>query len=509
MHYISTRDRSRAVTAAQAITDGIAPDGGLYLPASIPALTPEDLRRLAGLDYVGRAEELLCAYLVGEDGVWTREEVSRCVRAAYTGTFTDPAVAPVNGRLRDADANQPYVLELFHGPTCAFKDLALQLLPHLLTVSARQTLLGKEIVILTATSGDTGKAALEGFRDVPGTKIAVFYPSEGVSPMQKLQMVTQEGGNVRVVAVRGNFDDTQNGVKAIFADPALRKAMAAKGRVFSSANSINWGRLAPQIVYYVSAYCDLSADGRITLGDPVDFVVPTGNFGNILAGYYAKQMGLPIRKLICASNRNRVLTDFLQTGRYDRTRPFYTTLSPSMDILISSNLERLLFLATDGNAAAVSGWMRQLREQGWYEIGPDWLAKLRETFTAGTCGDDETRDTIRRVWERTGWLSDPHTAVALRVLDEISAAENSFPTRGDAVPAVVVSTASPYKFPASVLEAIEPAHPALRKDEFAAAAALETMAGIPCPPQLKTLRGKTPRFTDVCDAGDMAGYVEF
>jgi len=494
MLYTSTRDSSVQATSFQAIAQGISGEGGLFVPEAIPSLNPSKIEALAGMDYTGRAEYILSKFLTAQGG-W-EGELRDCVCKAYTDRFSDPAVAPVKHL-----GGNDYMLELFHGPTSAFKDIALQLLPHLLTASAKKIQSGKEIVILVATSGDTGKAALEGFRDVPGTKIAVFYPSEGVSAMQKRQMATQEGGNVRVVGVRGNFDDAQNGVKAIFTDPAILAGLAAEGRAFSSANSINWGRLAPQIVYYVSAYCDLVNRGRIALGEPVHFAVPTGNFGNILAGYFAKAMGLPVGKLICASNRNRVLTDFLETGVYDRNRPFYATSAPSMDILISSNLERLLWLAAGRDSGLVAGWMRQLAQSGRYEIPPAMLKSLRASFEAGCCDEAQTAAAIHRAWHDRGYLADTHTACALHVLDEYRA------RTGDETPCVVAATASPFKFAADVLQAVT-GRPA-PADEFAALAALEAETGLPCPAPLAGLEEKPVRFTEVCEKGEMADFVRF
>ncbi len=500
MLYTSTRAGSVRATAAQAIAQGISREGGLFVPESIPRFGPGELDALARMDYIGRAEHILAKFLSAEEGgpaAWRREEIACCVQAAYQGTFSQPEITPV--RPLPSNNGQLSVLELFHGPTCAFKDLALQLLPHLLTASAAKTQQGKEIIILVATSGDTGKAALEGFRDVPGTRIIIFYPSEGVSAVQKLQMVTQEGANTLVVGVKGNFDDAQTGVKEIFTDPALRTSFAEEGRVFSSANSINWGRLVPQIIYYVSAYCDLRNQRRLWPGESLHFAVPTGNFGNILAGYFAKMMGLPVGRLICASNRNRILTDFFTTGQYDRNRAFHTTLSPSMDILISSNLERLLWLATGGNSEMVAGWMRQLSTTGAYEIPGALLAQLRETFSAGACNDTQTKNTIHQYYTRSGYLADTHTAVALRALEDYRNAT------GDTTPAVVVATASPYKFAASVLSAITGAPEA--GDEFAAVAALEALTGVPCPAPLKRLHEKEVRFTDTCSPWKMKEYV--
>ncbi|MDR2752781.1 MAG: threonine synthase [Oscillospiraceae bacterium] len=493
MQYTSTRDSRVAATSAQAIAQGISAEGGLFLPQSMPRLTMEDIARLAALPYIDRATWVLRQFLTPKGG-WANGEVAACVAGAYTGSFSHPSVAPLRPLNHNTD-----VLELFCGPTSAFKDLALQLLPRLLTASAKKVLGGKEITVLVATSGDTGKAALEGFRDVEGTNIAVFYPVEGVSAVQKRQMVSQPGNNVRVVAVEGNFDDAQTGVKDIFINPALLQAIEAKNQVFSSANSINWGRVVPQVVYYISAYCDLLRAGKIAPGEEINFVVPTGNFGNILAGYFAKEMGLPIAKLICASNQNRVLTDFLQTGVYDRNRDFYLTSAPSMDILISSNLERLLWLANGHDSAQVAEWMQQLRTAGRYKIPGALLQKLQKAFAAGACSQAQCAAAIRGAWEQNGYLSDTHTACALHVLEEYRAA-------GDQTRTVVVSTASPFKFAASVLDALglPPAN-----DEFAALEALEAATGVSCPAPLQGLREKPVRFPQVCAPAAMAEYVWF
>jgi len=495
MRYTSTRDARVDVTSSQVIARGISPDGGLYLPRNIPALSLWEIKALADMDYIGRAEHILSKFLTAEGG-WSRDELEAHVRGAYTNTFTDPAVAPLQDLGADA-----HILELFHGPTCAFKDLALQLLPRLLVASAAKAMDGdKEILILTATSGDTGKAALEGFKNVPGTRIVVFYPIDGVSAVQKRQMVSQEGGNVRVVGVIGNFDDAQTGVKSIFANENIGVVLAARGRFLSSANSINFGRLAPQIVYYISAYCDLLRGGKVTAGESINFVVPTGNFGNILAAYYAKRMGLPVKKLICASNQNRVLTDFFETGVYNRNRPFFTTSSPSMDILISSNLERLLYLAARRDAGQCAGWMRQLAANGKYAVPGDLLRSLQAEFAAGSCDEAQCAAAIRRAWEENNYLSDTHTAVALHVLEEYRA------QTGDPTRSVVVSTASPFKFAGSVLGALGESVPA---DEFAALEALEAATGVPCPAPLRGLREKPVRFTETCAPARMVEYTRW
>ena len=389
MFFTSTRQKLN-VTAAQAIAQGISKDGGLFVPSEFPKFSQEMLDKLVNMNYKERACAVLSAYL----NDFSAEEVEYCVNGAYTGTFDNEQPAP----LVDL-GNGCHMLELWHGPTCAFKDLALQILPFLLTVSAKKTAPGKTIVILVATSGDTGKAALAGFADVPGTKIIVFFPQNGVSPMQKLQMTTQTGKNVAVCAIEGNFDDAQTGVKKIFGDAAMQDFLKAGKMEFSSANSINFGRLAPQIVYYVSAYCDLVRDGKIKMGEPMNVAVPTGNFGNILAALYAKQMGIPIKKFVCASNKNNILTDFIKTGVYDRNRPFYTTSSPSMDILISSNLERLLYHLYNEDANAVSGLMKALSNDGKYQVSADVLAKLQAEFAGGYCDEEATQATISKLFK--------------------------------------------------------------------------------------------------------------
>ncbi len=490
MMYTSTRDRAVSATAAQAITQGISNEGGLFVPQSLPQFDKAELTAMVAQSYVERAVTVLSRFLSD----FSADEVRECAEAAYgTGRFLAPEVAPVHS-LKDGI----HVLELWHGPTCAFKDMALQILPHLMRVSAKKTSDGKEIVILVATSGDTGKAALEGFRDAEHTRILVFYPENGVSPMQKLQMTTQEGGNVGVCAIRGNFDDAQSGVKAIFTDPKMRDVLAQQGMMFSSANSINWGRLVPQIVYYFSAYCDLVAAGSIAMGDAVNVAVPTGNFGNILAAYYAREMGLPVARLICASNCNNVLTDFIQSGTYDRRRAFHTTASPSMDILISSNLERLLYHLSDGNADLVADLMKQLQENGKYTVPEDLLKKLRALFVGGWCDDENTMKAIRKTYEEQGYLCDTHTAVA------VSVCENYRAESGDTTPIVLASTADPYKFSTSVLQALGAEY---SEDEFEKVDRLHALTGAAVPPSLSALKGKQPRFTQVCDRDTMEQTV--
>ena len=491
MLYTSTRDKNVKVSSAQAIAQGISKDGGLFVPTEIPAISKEFIDSLVPLSYIERAKKILALYLTD----YTEEELDMCVSGAYAeGKFSSEKVSPIK---RTADGKN--ILELWRGPTCAFKDMALQLLPYLLTTAAKKTVADKTIVILVATSGDTGKAALEGFKDVPGTKIMVFYPNDGVSPMQKLQMTTQAGENVAVCAINGNFDDAQSGVKTIFTDKDVAAKLDEKGMMFSSANSINWGRLVPQIVYYVSAYCDLIESGTIKNGEEMNVVVPTGNFGNILAAYYAKRMGIPTGKLICASNANNVLTDFLKTGVYDRNRSFFTTTSPSMDILISSNLERLLFHLADENDATIREWMGQLSKDGKYEICDGVKAKIVELFDAGYCDDAETAETIKAYFDK-GYLCDTHTAVAVKVYDEYVSAT------GDKRETVIASTANPYKFSAAVLKAVKGEIPA-DADEFEQVDLLKEATGEECPAQLATLKGKTPRFTDCCNKEDMVNQV--
>ena len=488
MNYISTRNPEVKVSASQAITKGISSEGGLFVPETLPAVSVAEIEKLAGLDYIGRAKSILSMFLTD----FSAEELDSCVRGAYETGFSSDKVAPIE-KLEDGT----YILELFKGPTCAFKDMALQILPRLLTVASSKAAKGTEIVILVATSGDTGKAALEGFKDVDNTRILVFYPSEGVSPMQKLQMCTQEGKNVSVCAIEGNFDDAQSGVKKIFTDKAIAEKLAANGMAFSSANSINWGRLVPQIVYYFSAYCDLVASGEIKAGDAINVCVPTGNFGNILAAYYAKEMGLPVKKLICASNSNSVLTEFLTTGVYDKNREFFTTISPSMDILISSNLERLLYSMS--GSENVCAWMKSLAENGKYEIDAESFAKIKADFAAGCCDDEETKATIADVFKAKNYLCDTHTAVAVKVYNDYKA------ETGDSTPTVIAATASPFKFSAAVLEAVEGNDNALNEFEMVERLADTTKKS--CPEQLANLRDKEVRFTGCCSKDSMEQVV--
>ena len=491
MNYKSTRDSSLNVTSAQAIAQGISTDGGLFIPESIPQISTEELKALADMSYRERANAVFAKFLTD----FTAEEIAYCTSGAYnTKNFDSENIAELTPAFGNA-----HILELWHGPTCAFKDMALQILPYLLTTSLKKNGEDKKVVILVATSGDTGKAALEGFKDVPGTEIMVFYPDHGVSSMQKRQMATQEGGNVGVCAIEGNFDDCQNGVKMIFTDNAVKEKLAKNGKMFSSANSINWGRLAPQIIYYVSAYVELAKRGDIAFGDTVNVVVPTGNFGNILAAYYAKNMGVPIGKLICASNVNKVLTDFIETGVYDRNRDFFATCSPSMDILISSNLERLLYILTGGDDAQIRDWFGKLSKDGRYEATSEIKAKLQSDFVGGFCDDADTKKTIHDFKAQYGYTCDTHTAVAVKVyLDYIA-------KTGDTTKTIIASTASPYKFSASVLEAIEGAKSAA--DEYEQVAHLAEVSGLPIPQSLAALKDKPVRFSEVIEKTDMESYV--
>ncbi len=482
MNYKSTRNSNVTVTAAGAIARGISEEGGLFVPAEFPKLTAADIKALADKSYTERAAFILDKFLTD----FTADEVKECVEAAYTTEKFGAHPARIT-TLENAE----HMLELWHGPTCAFKDMALQILPHFMRVSVGKTAQGKEIIILVATTGDTGKAALEGFKDAPHTRILVFYPEKGVSPMQKLQMTTQEGNNVAVCAIRGNFDDAQTGVKTIFTDPAVKAKLAEHGMMFSSANSINWGRLVPQIIYYVSAYCDLLKEGKITMGDPINVVVPTGNFGNILAAYYASKMGLPVNKFICASNANHVLTDFIETGVYDRRRDFYTTTSPSMDILISSNLERLLYDLTDCDDKAVTKMMDSLKADGHYTVPAKVLEKLQASFVGGYSDDAGVAETIRDTFEKHNYLLDTHTAVAVRVYEQYRE------KTGDTTPTVIASTANPYKFSASVLSAL--GKDDANADEFEKVELLQSSTGVAAPASLLSLREKEVRFPNICD----------
>ena len=491
MNYQSTRNRKIQLPSMEAIKRGISDEGGLFVPEDIPAFQSDRLKELIDADYRQRAAEILGLYLTD----YSREDLAQCVNSAYrSDTFSSEEIAPVTDL-----GNGLHVLELWHGPTCAFKDMALQILPHLMTAAIRHTGEKKEIVILTATSGDTGKAALEGFRNVPGTRIMVFYPRQGVSRMQMLQMVTQEGSNVRVVAVEGNFDDAQTGVKKIFNDPEMKEILDRHGCRFSSANSINWGRLVPQIVYYISSYLDLVKKGGISPGQAVNVVVPTGNFGNILAGYYAKRMGLPIRRLICASNDNRVLTDFIRTGIYDRRREFYKTISPSMDILISSNLERLLYELVDRDDSRVAFWMKELSESGRYRMGGKALDDLQSMMWSGYATVEETGESIRNTYEETGYTMDPHTAVGKWVYEEYRR------ETGDRTKTILVSTASPFKFAGDVLKAVRPETES--SDVVRLLEQLAEVSRMPIPKPLRGLMDKPVLHKGTCTKSGMKEEV--
>ena len=490
MKYLSTRDRSVRLDAAEAIEMGLSRDGGLLTPCEIPQIDEAFLNSLVHVRYQERAAKVMALYLTD----YTEAELLTFAENAYgPEKFDTDAVAPV----RTLDETT-HCLELWHGPTSAFKDMALQMLPQLLSAALRKTGEDKTVCILVATSGDTGKAAMEGFADVPQTKIMVFYPKDGVSRVQETQMVTQDGENVGVCAVVGNFDDAQAGVKRIFSDAAIRETLAQRGYFLSSANSINWGRILPQGVYYISAYCDLVRDGRIVMGDKVNFCVPTGNFGDILAAYYAKRMGLPVGKLICASNCNDVLTDFLRTGVYDRNRPFHTTMSPSMDILISSNLERLLFDLSGENDAEVRRYMDALAQSGRYEVSDAIKKALAEQYWGGFCDEAGTTAAIAKYYKDYGYLIDTHTAVAASVMEQYRAAS------GDKTPTVFVSTASPYKFCDSVLSAIgqTPAG-----DGVELLDQLHDVTGTAVPRRLAALKGKARRFDLTCEKPGMDSVV--
>lgn len=494
MRYESTRGGGSQVSAAQAIKTGLAPDGGLYVPERLPRLTREQRDGLAGLAYRERAAELIGLFLTD----YTPEELRRSTGAAYgPDKFAPPAVIPLR-RLDD----RIFFLELWHGPTSAFKDVALQLLPYLLTGAAAKTGDADEIAILVATSGDTGKAALEGFKDVPGTRCLVFYPHGGVSEVQRLQMATQEGANVGVMAVRGNFDDAQNGVKAILIDTAYGEELARRGLRLSSANSINWGRLVPQIVYYFSAYAEMRSSGALAEGETVNIAVPTGNFGNILAAYYAREMGLPVHRLICAANANNVLADFIRTGVYDKNRPFIKTASPSMDILISSNLERLLYELADRDAAAVRGWMSGLKTEGVYRIDAAAREKLQAVFWADSGSDAETYAAIKDTFTTYGYTIDTHTGVAKCVYEKYRRAT------GDGRRTIIAATASPFKFAASVVEAIAGPAAAAGKDEFSLLRELAQISGMEPPAALPALSEKPIRHTAVCGRTEMRAAVD-
>lgn len=486
--YRSTRNADETATASMAILKGLANEGGLFVPDEIPAFDVS-LESLAAMDYREVAYNVMKLMLTD----FTEEELRHCINSAYDDKFDTKEIAPL---VHKAGA---YYLELFHGSTIAFKDMALSILPYLLTTSAKKNNVKNEIVILTATSGDTGKAALAGFADVPGTKIIVFYPKNGVSPIQEKQMVTQKGDNTFVVGINGNFDDAQTGVKKMFSDVELNEYLATKGYQFSSANSINIGRLVPQMVYYVYAYTRLVADGTIKAGEKINVVVPTGNFGNILAAYYAKQMGLPINKFICASNENKVLYDFFETGCYDRNREFILTTSPSMDILISSNLERLIYRIAGNNAAKNKELMAALTGEGKYTITDDMKKELAD-FYGNYASEEETAQTIKKVYESDGYIMDTHTAVAATVYDKYVAKTN------DTHKTVIASTASPYKFTRSVMTAIDPEYD--KKSDFELIDELNKLSGVKIPQAIEDIRTAPVRHNTVCDTDKMLDEVK-
>ena len=485
MKYYSTNRLAPLATLEEAVVKGLAGDKGLYMPEKIKALPSSFFEKMKDMSF----QEI--SYVVADAFFGEDVDADTLKQIVYDTLPFDAPVVHVN--------NSIYSLELYHGPTLAFKDVGGRFMARLLGHFIRKQ--GKkEVNVLVATSGDTGKAALAGFSDVPGTKIIVFYPKNGVSPIQEKQMVTQKGDNTYVIGIKGNFDDAQTGVKKIFTTPSVAEKLAENNMLFSSANSINWGRLLPQIVYYISAYCDLVNDGKIELGDKINVVVPTGNFGNILASYYASLMGLPINKFICASNSNNVLTDFIKTGVYDKNRNFYTTISPSMDILVSSNLERLLYKLSGDNDEVTRGWMNALKSEGKYEVSDDVKAVINEKFYGGFCDDKNTEATIHEMFEQDKYLCDTHTAVAINVYKQY------VEETGDKTPSVIASTASPYKFSKAVLEAVEP-NATLPETEFDMVDELHKVSGAEVPAPLANLKNKTARFSDVTEVSDMENYV--
>jgi len=487
--YKSSRGKYHSVTAAEAIKMGISPDGGLFVPESIPHLDDKQLTAMASSSYQEKAFHIIRQFLSD----FSDDEIKSCINGAYNqDSFDNEKIAP----LVKLDTGV-YIQELWHGPTAAFKDMALQMLPHLLTISAHKTGEKAEIVILVATSGDTGKAALEGFKDVEGTKIIVFYPDEGVSEIQKRQMLTQEGNNVYVAAVRGNFDDAQNGVKRIFSNEEFAARLLQNGQKLSSANSINWGRLLPQIVYYVAAYHELKAAGILGEAESINIVVTTGNFGNILAAYYASRMGIPIKRLICASNANNILTDFIRSGIYDRQRKFEKTISPSMDILISSNLERLLFEVTGHDSRRVAAWMEDLKDRGRYKVDAVTRDAVQDIFWADFCSDEETLTAIRQTWREHSYLLDTHTAVAVNVYQKYRS------ETGDNTISIIASTASPFKFASSVAQAVLEPELLQGKDEFELMNLLSQYTGIAIPVGLKELDRREIRHHSICSQQGM------
>ena len=486
--YRSTRGLGNAVTASQAILKGLSPDGGLYVPETIPQLQ-KSMKELSELDYRETAYEVMKLFLTD----YKPEELRDCIDKAYDSKFDTPEIAPIR------QAGQAYYLELFHGATIAFKDMALSILPHLLTKAAKMNQVQEQIVILTATSGDTGKAALAGFADVEGTSIIVFYPKDGVSSVQEKQMVTQQGANTQVIGIFGNFDDAQTGVKNLFNNTELAARLKKAGYLFSSANSINIGRLVPQIVYYVYSYASLYKKGQVSEGEKINVVVPTGNFGNILAAYYAKKIGVPLDKLICASNENKVLYDFFESGRYDKNRDFVLTESPSMDILVSSNLERLIYHIADNDAEKTSQLMKALSSQGTYEITERMRANLKD-FIGGWADRGQTRDAISRLYREYGYVIDTHTAVAASVYQDYQS------KTGDPTKTLIISTASPYKFADSVLDALQTGE--VPEDDYERARLLSKVSNTLLPKAVEELRTAPVVHKTVCETGKMQEIVE-
>ena len=495
MNYISTRGYDRKYTAAEAIITGIAPDGGLFVPETIPQISAGEIEEMKNMQFFQISARVLSKYLTD----FTEAELLEFAQAAYDEEKWGENPIPLVQL--NAYNDREYILELWHGPTCAFKDVALQMLPHLMTASVKKTGINKKICILTATSGDTGKAALEGFKDLPGTEIIVFYPTGGVSDAQKLQMVTTEGSNTHVIAVNGCFDDAQTGVKKIFGDEAFAAKLDANGIMLSSANSINWGRLAPQIAYYVYSYVELLRQEKIGKGEEINIVVPTGNFGNILAAWFAKQMGIPVRKLICASNRNKVLCDFFSTGTYDRNREFFKTTSPSMDILISSNLERLLYEVTGGNSAQVIEWMTGLNTEGKYSVDKDTLKSLQHSFVGGFADETGVAKTILDVYDRTDHVIDTHTAVGFNIFGRYHTRSN------DETKTVFVSTASPFKFAPVVMDSIRGAGYSGGRSIETVIKELSDESGLEIPKSIAELGTKEIRHKDVIDKEQMEDKV--
>lgn len=495
MNYISTRGYDRKYSAAEAIITGIAPDGGLFVPETIPQISAGEIEEMKNMQFFQISARVLSKYLTD----FTEAELLEFAQAAYDEEKWGENPIPLVQL--NAYNDREYILELWHGPTCAFKDVALQMLPHLMTASVKKTGINKKVCILTATSGDTGKAALEGFKDLPGTEIIVFYPTGGVSDAQKLQMVTTEGSNTHVIAVNGCFDDAQTGVKKIFGDEAFAAKLDANGIMLSSANSINWGRLAPQIAYYVYSYVELLRQEKIGKGEEINIVVPTGNFGNILAAWFAKQMGIPVRKLICASNRNKVLCDFFSTGTYDRNREFFKTTSPSMDILISSNLERLLYEVTGGNSAQVIEWMTGLNTEGKYSVDKDTLKSLQHSFVGGFADETGVAKTILDVYDRTDHVIDTHTAVGFNIYGRYHTRSN------DETKTVFVSTASPFKFAPAVMDSIRGAGYSGGRSIETVIKELSDESGLEIPKSIAELGTKEIRHKDVIDKEQMEDKV--